>query len=223
MTSIYEAHGAAAIDAALLKPIIETRIAVNVRPGNQTLRFIKDTMSQTLGGNKWEPVAWAEFNGISLGQGLVPDTAQITLDGRSFIDPASETPDTVLQNVLNETLRDRPIQIGIMVLDPDTKDALGLKPEFVGTIDNAKFDRPDGEAGKVLIDCTSIRGFAARRTARIYSETDHLTRFPGDDALKHISKISFFKGYSWNKLGASAPGGGTGGGGLFEAPNFNHR
>lgn len=208
--SIYQAINAAAVEAALFEPVIETRVAVNIRPGTVTHRFVQDTIAHTLGGDTWEPVPWAVFENIELGGGTVPDIATIRLDGRRFYDPASDTPDTALQNIVLEDLRDRPIQIGLIVLDPETKDPIGLKPEFVGFVDNVKL--AGGAASQVVLQCISLRAYATRRTARVYSDTDHKARFPGDGALNQLSDVVFRRAkYSWNS--ENAQGGGIPGGG----------
>ena len=207
---IVERFNEAGALAALDQPFISTRLCVSVQPETEILRFIKDSSEVTVNGLLFEPVPYAEFSPIFSGDGATADTTTITLDGRNMVVAGDETPDTILQRVLARPLRDRPIQIGLIVLNTNTFEPIGLIPQFVGIIDNAPFSRRKDERSadaRIEINLASFRVFAQRRIARTYSDTDHTLRFPGDRAARWISDTVFRLGrYAWNKEGAQSSG-----------------
>lgn len=196
---IEEWNSQAAYDA-LMEPAYDTRVCVSVKPDGAILRFVRDAGEITAGPYSFGPVPYARIGAITSGAGSVADTTQITLDGSAMTEAGIPDPDSVLQSILNYTLRDRPIQIGLIVLNVDTKEPIGLIPKFVGFVDSSGLDRDKKTGPKMVIELASYRGFARRRVQRTYSYTDHITRFAGDHALKWLSD-AVFRGaqYPWNK------------------------
>jgi len=216
---LVERYNEAAAIAALSEPVINTRLCVSVQPETEIFRFSNDrdpiTVERT-GETDWlfNPVPYADFSAINSGDGRIADTTSIILDGADITAKDGYSIDTVLLSILAFPLRDRPIQIGLLVLDPDDGEPIGLIPKFIGFIDNAPFEREKDERGanvKLTINCASFRAYAQRQFARTYSDTDHQSRFPGDRACQWISDAVFRKGkYPWNS--ESATGSGSGGG-----------
>jgi hypothetical protein len=221
---LIEQYNVAGALAALAEPSIETRICVSVQPDATVRRFVRDDSEVIINGWTFGPVPFAEFDTISSEDGNAADTTTITLDGKYMVTATDTTPDDVFRDIIQYPLRDRPIQIGLLVFNVDTKAAIGLIPQFVGFIDNAPLERSKN-GSKLMINCASFRAYAQRRVARTYSQTDHVTRFPGDNALKWIADAVFRNGkYIWNRNAATASGGGNtgggGGGGLHENFRF---
>ena len=204
---IVDTHNEVAARAALLDPLMETRICVSVQPEDEILRFVNDTGGIVVNGNLYGPVPYAEFSDVTSGVGRVADTMTITLDGDSMIVPSDETPDSVLQDVLTHPLRDRPISVGLIVLNPVTMEAIGIVPQMVGFIDQVPFTRDKRDGSKLEITVASYRAYSQRRIARTYSDTDHRTRFPGDGAAKWITNV-IFRGrtFPWNSTTATSRG-----------------
>lgn len=213
---LLERYNETAALAALAEEAIETRIVVSVQPTDTVYRFVADSVAYSINGWDFEPVPYAEFDPISSDDGSVADTTTITLDGKYFLTATDNNPTDIFRNVVNHPLRDRPIQIGLLVLNVDTKEAIGVIPQFVGFIDNAPLTRSKDSA-MLEIHCASFRAYAERRVTRTYSDTDHRTRFPGDGACKWIADAVFRSGkYIWNRSSAQgqssgnvgSPGGG---------------
>lgn len=199
-----------------------TRLCVSVKPENEVFRFVADTTNHVVGGLDFGPVPYAEFSEITSGDGNSADTMTITLDGSKMIVPDGTTPDSVLLDVLNRPLRDRPIQVGLIALDFDTDEPIGLIPRFVGFIDNAPLTRSKTGGSVLDINCVSFRGFASRRIPVTYSDTDHVTRFPGDRSARHINDVVRRGGtYQWNSETGGGSGVTTGGGGSNRGEPFN--
>ena len=224
---LVERHNEAAAIAALSDPMISTRICVSVQPETEVFRFVKDTgdiLVERPGDDDWlfHKVPYAEFAPINSGDGRSADTTTITMDGADIIATDGHTVDSVLQSILEFPLRDRPIQIGLLVLNIETQEPIGIIPQFIGFIDNVPFSREktDKDANvKLEINCASFRAYAQRQFARTYSDTDHQARFPGDRACRWISDAVFRGGkYSWNS--ESARGSGSGGGYPGYTPGF---
>lgn len=217
---LVERHNEAAALAALAQEAIETRVVVSVKPSDTIYRFVRDNVAYSLNGWNFEPVPFAEFDPISSDDGSVADTTKITLDGKYFLTASDDNPTDVFRNVLQHPLRDRPIQIGLLVLNTDTKEAIGLIPQFVGFIDQAPLSR-NKDSAILEINCASFRAYAQRRVARTYSNTDHQSRFPGDGAAKWIADAVFRSGkYAWNRVTGSGSGS-TGGGVVTPGGGFN--
>lgn len=222
---IVERYNETAAYAALDEPFIETRICVSIQPETEIFRFVKDVTEITVeraGEDDWlfHPVPYADFSPITSGDGRAADTGTITLDGANIIshDP-SQTVDSVLQSILAFPLRDRPIQVGLMVLNIETLEVIGLIPQFVGFVDNVPLSRDKSSGSMLEINMASFRAYAQRRIARSYSDTDHQSRFPGDRAARWISDAVFRGGkYAWNS--ESARGSGSGGGSPGYTPGF---
>jgi hypothetical protein len=213
---LIERYNETAALAALAEESIETRVCVSVQPTDTVYRFVRDNVGYTLNGWDFEPVPFAQFDPIASDDGSVADTTTITLDGKYFLTVTDNDPSDVFRTVLQHPLRDRPIQIGLLVLNTDTKEAIGVIPQFVGFIDNAPLTRSKDSA-ILEINCASFRAFAQRRVTRTYSDTDHRSRFPGDGACKWIADAVFRSGkYIWNRTSGqgqtsgnvSGPGGG---------------
>lgn len=214
---IVESYNESAALTALNSSFIDTRITVSVQPETEIFRFVKDTHEKVIPqtGDDWiyHPVPYSEFSPISSGDGQTADTGTITLDGNYFLESDRQLVDDVLQSILQFPLRDRPIQIGLMVLNPETKEVIGLIPQFVGFVDNTPMTREKGEPTIVEFIMASFRAYARRLVARTNSDTDHATRFPGDRSARWISDSVFRRGkYPWNTTSASGSGGGSGGG-----------
>lgn len=217
---LIEEHNTAAALTALGEPAIETRLCVSVKPESTVMRFVRDNVELDINGNTFNPVPFAEFDPISSGDGSVADTTKIVLDGKYLLTTDDNNPTDIFRSIIAYPLRDRPIQIGLAVLNVDTKAVIGLIPQFVGFIDNAPLVRAKDNA-RLEINCASFRAYAQRRVARTYSDTDHRSRFPGDGACKHISDAVFRAGkYIWNRTAAGnvnqTSGGGGGGGGRYD-------
>lgn len=217
---LVERYNEAAAIAALDDPIISTRICVSIKPETEIFRFVKDTgliTMERVGDDDWlfNPVPYAEFAPISSGDGRSADTTAITMDGADIIAKDGYDVDSVLQSILAFPLRDRPIQIGLLVLNTETQEPIGVIPQFIGLVDNVPFTREktDKMANvRLEINCVSFRAYAQRQFARTYSDTDHRARFPGDGACKWISDTVFRAGkYPWNTTTGQGAGGGGGG------------
>lgn len=208
--------------AALSKSHINTRVCVTVKPEGEVFRFVREAATMTLERDGdtpliFHPVPYAEFAPISSGDGRVADTTTITFNGADITSQGMDSVDSVLQSILEFPLRDRPIQIGLLVLDADTHKPIGIIPRFIGFIDNVPFSREKtNQVAEVMLEfnLVSFRAYAQRQFVRTYSDTDHRTRFPGDGAAKHISNAVFRNGkYAWNQESATGAGGIAGGGG----------
>lgn len=208
---IFEEVNREAALAALDGPFINTRLCVTIRPDTQTYRFVNDTQQIDMNGLIFEPVPYAQFTPVSSGDGRVADTMTITFDGSNIVSVSpGQTVDAVLQSILAFPLRDRPVQVGLLVLD-EQNTPIGLLAQFVGFVDNVPLDRNNRVEPVLEFNLASFRAFAARRTARTYSDTDHTSRFPGDRACRWIADTVFRNGkYSWNS--ETGTGAGTGGG-----------
>ena len=196
---------------------------MTVQPDVEKFRFVKDVAEINFNGWSFKPVPYAEFSPVSSGDGAAADVATITLDGTNIVsyDP-SQSVDSVLQSILAFPLRDRPIQIGLLVLNVETLEPIGLIPQFVGFIDNVPLNRGKRDGSTLEINIASFRAYAQRRIARTYSDTDHQVRFPGDRAARWISDAVFRGGkYSWNMSSATAAGNGTLTGGNAQPFNPN--
>jgi len=192
----------------------ETNSALSDRHQREIFRMVVDTAEIMVGDMLFAPVPFLKVSNISSGEGQSADTGTITMDGREMLSPPSVSTETVLQNLMSYPLRDRPLQIGLLVLDLETKTAIGLIPQFVGIIDRAVLERNKGEASVLTVSIASYRAYAQRRVQRLYSHTDHQTRYPGDGFLKHLSDTVFRAGkYAWNSQQATGSGAGRGGGG----------
>lgn len=210
---LFEDYETSAALAALDEPHISTRIAVSVKPQDTVFRMVVDTSKIDVGGMVFSPVPFLKISNISSGEGQGADTGTITMDGREMLSPPSTSAETVLQNIMNYPLRDRPVQIGLLVLNVQNKQAIGLIPQFVGIIDRAVLERSKGEASVLTVQIASYRAYAQRRVQRLYSHTDHSVRHPGDGFLKHLSDNVFRAGkYAWNSQTATGSGAGRGGG-----------
>lgn len=194
---------------------IETRLCVAIQPEDTVYYFVHDSSSFTANGNVYEPVPYAEFSEITSGDGQTADTMEIVLDGENMISNDDEwTVDQIFQDILSYPLRDRPICVALAVLNVDTHVVEGIIPQFIGFVDHTPLERPRGEPSRLTIRCSSYRAFAARRIARVHSNSDHQSRFPGDESAQWISSIVFRSGkFPWNKAtGVSAGSVGSGGG-----------
>lgn len=228
---LVERYNEAAAIIALSDPMISTRICVSVQPETEVFRFVKDAsdiLVERPGEDDWlfHKVPYAEFSAINSGDGRSADTTTITLDGADIIAGDGHSVDGVLQSILEFPLRDRPIQIGLLVLNIETQEPIGVVPQFIGFIDNVPFSREKTETEatvKLEINCASFRAYAQRQFARTYSDTDHQARFPGDRACRWISDAVFRGGkYAWNSESARGSGSGAGYPG-YTTPGFNDR
>ncbi|PHR57938.1 MAG: hypothetical protein COA43_11215 [Robiginitomaculum sp.] len=211
--------------AALMEPFINTRICISIKPESEIHRFVIDIaeIEIEVDGNVFKPVPYAQISPITTGAGRGADTATITLDGVDIVSTGEASVDAVLQELQAYPLRDRPVQIGLIVLNTQTGVVIGLIPQFIGFVDSTPLTRSvDGKgvgSSKLEIKLASARGYFSRRTPRIYSDQDHQTRFSDDRACKHISDVVFRGGqYKWNEKITSGGGGrspGNGGGGRF--------
>ena len=211
---LFEEYETEAALAALDAPQISTRIAVSVKPEDVVHRMVVDTAEIDVGGMVFSPVPFLRISNITSGEGQGADTGTITLDGREMLTPPSTSTEDVLQSLMSYPLRDRPLQIGLLVLNVETKQAVGLIPQFVGIIDRAVLERRKDAASTLTVTIASYRAYAQRRVQRLYSHTDHQARHPGDGFLKHLSDNVFRAGkYAWNSQTAAGSGAGRGGGG----------
>jgi len=225
---LVERHNEAAALEALSAPFINTRLCVSIQPETEVFRFVNDAgqiLMERPGDDDWlfHPVPYAQFSSVNSGDGRVADTTSIVLDGADIVAGDGHTVDGVLQTILEFPLRDRPIQIGLLVLDVETSVPIGLIPQFIGFVDNVPFSREkssDDISVRLEINCASFRAYAQRQFIRTYSDTDHQSRFPGDGACKHISDAVFRRGkYAWNSESAVGSGSGSG----FGSPGFTDR
>lgn len=208
---LYEVRSKAAALAALDEPQISTRIAVSVQPEDIPYHMVVDTSEIVIDDLTFAPVPFLKVSNVTSGEGQGADTGTITLDGREMLSPPATSTEAVLQNIMSYPLRDRPVQIALLVLNVETKQAIGLIPQFVGVIDRALLERKKGEASVLTIQIASYRAFAQRRVQRLYSHTDHQARYDGDGFLKHLSDTVFRGGkYAWNSQQATASGVGRG-------------
>lgn len=218
---LFEDYETEAALAALDAPQISTRIAIAVKPEDVVYRMVVDTAEIDVGGLVYSPVPFLKISNITSGEGQGADTGTITLDGREMLSPPSTSTEAVLQNLMSYPLRDRPLQIGLLVLNVETKQAVGLIPQFVGIIDRAVLERRKDQASTLTVNIASYRAYAQRRVQRLYSHTDHLARHPGDGFLKHLSDNVFRAGkYAWNSQTATGSGAGRGGGGRGLIPGI---
>jgi hypothetical protein len=213
--ALVERYNEAAALLALDSDFIETRIVVSIQPEDTVYRYTRDTRDSLVDTWLFTALPYFDVGSISSSDGSVADTMTITMDGADMVTVPYETPDSVLQTIISYPLRDRPIQVGLLVLDPDTRAVIGLIPQFVGFVDNVPLlrDRNTRES-KLEFNCASFRAYAQRRVARTYSDTDHQSRFVGDGGLKWMSDAVFRNGkYAWNTTSATGAGAGSGGGG----------
>lgn len=198
---------------ALNAPQISTRIAVSVQPEDIVYHMVVDTSEIIMEDLTFSPVPFLKVSNITSGEGQGADTGTVTLDGREMLSPPSTSTEAVLQSIMGHSLRDRPVQIALLVLNVETKEAIGLIPQFVGIIDRAVLERKKSEASVLTVQIASYRAYAQRRVQRLYSNTDHNARYPGDGILKHLSDTVFRSGkYAWNSQQATGSGAGRGGG-----------
>ena len=116
----------------------------------------------------------------------------------------------MFQALIAFDVRDRPICVGELVLDPETHATVGLIPRFVGFVDAARLLRSVEDGAVFEVPCLSFRAAAARRVARVYGDTDQSTLWPGDHSLKHISD-AVNRGGRWIWNGSEARGSSSGG------------
>lgn len=203
-----EAGGYAALKQG---PHISTRVCVSVKPQDEILRFVQDTSEISVNGWNFEPVPYARFSSVSSGGGSVADTMEIILDGVYVADAAHGALTDILKKVVQYPLRGKPIQVGRLVIDTNTYEAIALQPRFIGTIHNSPLSLDDGP--NMTIKCASYRNAAHRQTAWVHSEVSHLQRWPNDNAAKYMSDaVSRGGQYPWNKINSNGGGGGTAGG-----------
>jgi hypothetical protein len=226
---LVEEYNVAAAYAALQERVISTRHCVSVKPESTIYRFVNGSSIITANSWTFNPIPYAQFGEINNGDGRIADTMDITFDGSDITSRGDEAVDSILQSILDFPLRDRPIQVGLMVMEPGTSNVIGVISQFVGFIDNTPFTREKGNMGGVNAVLTfklaSFRAYAQRQFVRTYSITDHVSRFPGDQALKWISDMVFRSGkFRWNRMDATANGiGGGGGGRTPNNPNIDLR
>ena len=192
--------------AALAADRIETRLTFSVKPVSTVYNFVRDAAEITVNDVVYNAVPYAEFSDIASSDGQSADTMEITLDGQNIISNDESWPvDSVLQSILGNDLRDRPMAVSLAVLNPDTHVVIGLIPQFIGIIDNVPLNRPKGSPSALTVKCSSYRTYSQRRVRRVHSNSDHQSRFPGDEAAKWISSIVFRSGqFPWNKTNASS-------------------
>ncbi len=194
--------------SALSASVIETRLCVSVKPDDEIYNFVYDSSPLTVDGEDYNPLPYVIFSSITSGDGRAADTMQITLDGQHLVtNDDAWTVDSVFQEMLNRNLRDRPMSVDLAVLNPETFEVIGMVPQFVGFIDNVPLERPKGEPSRLIFNCSSYRAYSQRRVARVHSNSDHQTRFPGDGAAKWLSSVVFRGGkFPWNKTTATSVG-----------------
>ena len=221
MNLLIERHNEAGGYAALKQGAhISTRVCVSVKPQDEILRFVQDTTEISVNGWNFESVPYARFGRVISGGGTVADTLEVILDGIYVADSSYGALTDILKKVVQHPLRGKPIQIGRLVIDTNTYEAIALQPRFVGTIHNSPLSLENGPS--MTIKCASYRNAAHRQAAWVHSEVSHKQRWPGDNAAKHMSDaVSRGGQYPWNKTTSSGGGNGGGGGGYPGGyPNF---
>lgn len=217
---IVESFNVAGALAALEKPVIETRMCVSIKPETTIHRFVSDSAAVSINGWDFEPAPYAQFSGINSSPGTASDSMTITIDGRNLLSPLPDYADQVIQQVQKQTLRDRPVHVGLVVLNPANLVPIGILSEFIGIVDNSRLKYDDDKGSIYPIRLLSSRSLTTRRVAITYSDTGHTLRF-GDRALRWISDNVFRAGkYPWNSVTASAQGAGGGGSPFGPRPRF---
>lgn len=198
--------------AALDAPYIETRMCLSIKPETTIFRFVNDTAPASVNGWDFEPAPYAEFSGINTQPGRAADSMTVVIDGRNLVSPLPVAPDQILHDIQSRSLRDRPVHVGLMVLDTSTHMPVGIISEFIGQVDNSKVKYGRDKGVFFEMKLVSARAVAHRRVAATYSNTGHQTRFPGDEALKWMADAVYRGGkYPWNSSAATAVSGGGGG------------
>lgn len=216
MNLLVERYNEAAGYAAMRESAhISTRVCVSVKPENEVLRFVQDTTAITIDGKTFEPVPYARFSDVVSGSGDIADTMDVILDGIYVADGGYGELTDILKRVVQYPLRGKPIQVGRIVLDVNTYEAISLQPLFVGTIHKSPLEISEENGPSFKIKCASYRNAAHRQTAWVHSEVSHEQRWPGDRAGKFMSDAINRGGrYWWNKI-VSGGGGSTNGGVTF--------
>ena len=215
----------AAALAALDEPHISSRICVSVKPGDGNVyRMVNDTVERTVNGAVFAARPIARFSPITTGAGQAADTMVITLDSGDYANDPGDI-ENIFQGAIAYALRDRPIQVGEIVLDPETHAIVGLIPRFVGLVDSVHFNRSPEDGATFEVSLISFRAVRARREPRVYGDVDQNAAYPGDNSMRFISDAVVRNGkYKWN--GTEGGGRASGGGGTFnpvEGPGFSHR
>lgn len=205
----------AAALAALNLPMVSTRLCISIKPEDTIFRFTNDTSNITVGGKEFVSTPYMQFSDINSGGGRSADTMTVTLDGAHIVNKSaieagvSQLIDQALLSIVSLPLRDRPVQCGTIVLNVETGQPIGLIPDFVGFVDGIPFNREKDEGGsgssRLDMNIASFRAFSQRQYARVYSETDHLARFPLDRCARWISDAVFRNSkYPWNETSATS-------------------
>ena len=226
---LVEEHNPEAVDAALLGPSIHPRYTFHIRVGTEIYRFVRDRVGLTVGGLDFMPLPYMEIGDIETSSGDAANSTTIVMDAAHLVQPTGDLTLQAYENVVDMNLRNAAMQIGLVMLDPNTQQPVGLAADFVGLIDGVAFRSGVGDKGPVLLaDCLSFVTVAHRRTARVYSNEDQQALHPGDGGLKQLADTYSRNGsYIWNGKdagnGGSVSGGGGGGGGgrRTDYGNFN--
>ena len=154
-----------------------------------------------------------EIGDIATDSGDAATTVDVVLDAAYLVEPSSDETLEAYENVVDMNLRNAAMQIGLVMLDPQTMQPVGLSAEFVGLISGVPFRAGVGNKGPQLAaECLSFVSVAHRLTARVYSNEDQQELHPLDGGFVQLADTYSRSGsYIWNGNDAGS-GGSTSGG-----------
>lgn len=199
MSVLFEEWNPQAVDAALQTGPYHPRITLHIQTPAQTWRFIRDTQERVIDGNTYLRLQYLQASAIESSEGDIADRVDLTLDGRDLVfeDGVDADAVTAFSAVLEESLRGAPTQIGLVMLDPETMEPVGLKADFVGYFEGAELDMEQGAVltGSVLSQETWFH----QRVPEVYMDVSHRQIHPGDTSFKHVSDVVRRQGNTiWN-------------------------
>jgi len=225
---LVEEHNPAAVDEAMRGVSLHPRYTMHVRVAGVVHRFIKDRFALTVGPYHFLPLPYMEIGDIATSSGDAAANVDVVLDAAHLVEPTSDQTLEAYENVVDMNLRNAAMQIGLVMLDPQTMQPVGLAAEFVGLISGVPFRAGVGNKGPQLIaECLSFVSVARRLTARVYSNEDQQELHPLDGGFVQLADTYSRNGsYIWNGKdagsgGSTSGGGGGGGGGRTDFGNLN--
>lgn len=214
-----------AVDVALTGPSLHPRQTIHIRVGGVVHRFIRDRVGLTVGGLDFLPLPYVEIGDIQSSSGDAATSVSVILDAAHLVEPTGDLTLEAYENVVDMNLRNAAVQIGLVMLDPETMQPVGLAADFVGLIDGVAFRMGvDADGPTLIADCLSFVSVAHRLTARVYSNEDQQALHVNDGGFVQLADTYARNGsYIWNGKesgsGGSTSGGGGGGG---RNPNFTN-
>lgn len=220
---LVEQHNPEAVDAAMEGKSLHPRQTLHVRVDGEVYRFVKDRAGITVGPYEFLPLPYMEIGDIENANGEAANSTTVVLDAKHLVEPTADITLEAYENVVDMNLRNAAMQIGLIMLDPDTMAPLGLAADFVGLISGVPFRNGVGDKGPVILaECLSFVSVSHRLTARVYSDEDQRQLHASDGGLRQLADTVARSGsYIWNGKDAGGGGSVSGGGGGGRTPGFN--